>query len=68
MKTIAFETRVNPDQTVTVPPEMVGDIAPGQRIQVFLIVPDADDQGWSELVATQFLQGYADDDAIYDAL
>ena len=68
MGALEFWATVNPDQTLTLPPEVAAKIEREQRLRVILIVPDADDRTWERLTADQFLNGYAPGDAIYDEL
>jgi hypothetical protein len=67
VKHFEFQTYVNDDATVTIPTEVISQIERNRPVRVIVVVQDsAEDQEWSELTATQFLQGYADTDAIYD--
>ena len=69
MKTLEFRASLNPDRTLTVPPELAAQLRPEQPVRVILLVSDADEDGaWARLTAEQFLTGYADGDAIYDEL
>jgi hypothetical protein len=69
MKTLEFETSLNPDQTVTVPAAVADQLPPGRPIRVLLMVADSDeDKAWSQMTAEAFFKGYAESDAIYDEL
>jgi hypothetical protein len=69
MKTLEFNTRVNPDNTLSVPPEMARELAPEQAVHVIVVLPEPDEaQAWTRITAEQFLKGYAESDAIYDNL
>jgi hypothetical protein len=69
MKTLEFHTRVNADNTLSVPPEMARQLEPEQAVHVIVVVPEPDeDQAWTRITAEQFLTGYAESDAIYDQL
>jgi len=62
-----FQTHLNPNQTVTVPPEIVAQLRPDETVHVVLkTAQDDEDQDWQHLAAEQFLQGYAPGDEIYD--
>jgi hypothetical protein len=62
-----FETHLNPDQTVTVPPEIVAHLKPEETVQVFLTTSETSEESdWRKMAAEQFLQGYAPGDDIYD--
>ncbi len=69
MRALEFQGRMNPDHTLTVPPEVAAQLEGAQSIRVILLVPDSEEDGdWMRLSAEQFLKGYADSDAIYDDL
>jgi hypothetical protein len=69
MKILEFQTQLNPDHTLTVPPGVAEQIHGEEAVRVVLFVPDAaEDQSWAGLTAEQFLSGYSDGDAIYDQL
>ena len=67
MKALEFQTRINPDNTLTVPSELAEKVLREQPVRVILLVPEPDeDREWAALTADQFLKGYAESDAIYD--
>jgi hypothetical protein len=69
MKTIEFESRLNPDGTLRVPEDVIAQVPPGEPVRVVLVVGDPnEDQEWTRLAAAQFLKGYAESDGIYDQL
>ena len=69
MQQFEFQTVLPADATVTVPPEIAVQVEPNRPIRIVMLVPDPEeDREWSALTANQFLQGYADEDAIYDHL
>ena len=69
MKVLEFQTQLNPDHTLTVPPSVAQEIHGEEAVRVVLLVPDAvEDQSWAALTTEQFLRGYSDGDAIYDQL
>ena len=69
MKMLEFQTRINPDHTVKLPPEIAVESQPEQPVQIVVLIPDpTEDPDWSQLTAEQFMKGYADSDAIYDEL
>jgi hypothetical protein len=66
---LEFQTQLNPDHTLTVPPGVAQQIQGEEALRVVLYVPDAaEDPSWAGLTAEQFLSGYSDGDAIYDQL
>jgi hypothetical protein len=67
MTSIEFWTRMNPDQTLPVPPAVADRIPATEEIRVVVIVPDpADDPVWTEAATAQFLRGYDERDDTYD--
>ena len=69
MKVLEFQTQLNPDHTLTVPPNVAQEIQGEEAVRVVLLVPDAaEDRSWAALTIEQFLRGYSDGDAIYDEL
>ena len=67
-----FQTHLNPNQTVTIPPEIVAQLRPDETVQVVLKTTkgneDDEDKDWQQFAAEQFLNGYATGDDIYDQL
>ena len=69
MKVLEFQTQLNADHTLTVPPSIAQQIQGEEPVRVVLLVPDAvEDLSWAALTTEQFLRGYSDGDAIYDQL
>jgi hypothetical protein len=69
MKQFEFETQLSENATIQVPVECATQIPSGEAVRVILLLPDDDeDRTWGKLAAGQFVQGYADSDAIYDEL
>ena len=67
MKALEFHAELNADDTLIVPADVAAHVERGQPLRVILILPEsADEREWKELVADQFLKGYAESDAIYD--
>jgi hypothetical protein len=75
MQQFEFFAQINPDQTISLPAEVAARLAPAQEVHV-LVAPrydaepeiPAEDDDSNHFVARQFLEGYADDDSIYDDL
>lgn len=69
MKALEFQVRINPDHTLTLPPEVAAQIQQGQAVRVILLIPESEeDRDWERLTAEQFLKGYTESDALYDNL
>jgi hypothetical protein len=63
-----FQTHLNANQAVTIPPEIVAQLRPDETVQVVLKTAkgDDEDEDWQRFAAGQFLKGYAPGDDIYD--
>jgi hypothetical protein len=69
MPTWQFDSHLNPNQTVSIPPEVASQLNPDSPVHVVLMTgATSEDADWQRLTAEQFLQGYAPGDAIYDDL
>jgi hypothetical protein len=69
MKAVEFPATVNPDGTFRVPEGLADKIPRGRPLRVFVLIPECEDESdWEQLAATDFGQGHADSDAIYDEL
>ena len=67
MKKFEFQARVNDDETVNIPADIAAQIERNSPVCVVMLIPDQGEDGqWADFTAEQFLQGYADSDAIYD--
>jgi hypothetical protein len=64
-----FEGTINADRTLAVPEEIAARIPPGQPVRVLVLIHEpTEEEEWRRLTTEQFLQGYAESDAIYDQL
>ncbi len=69
MKALEFEARINPDNTLPIPPSVLAEVPTGQTVKILMLVPDStEDAEWEEMASGEFLRGYAESDAIYDRL
>jgi hypothetical protein len=69
MKAFEFTASINPDATLSIPSPIAQQIRQDQEVRVILLMPEpTEDRAWARLTAEQFLQGYAEGDAIYDEL
>jgi hypothetical protein len=69
MQAWEFQSALNANQTITVPPNVAGRIPQGVPVRVLVLVGEGEaDKEWEELAALEFGQGYSDGDAIYDDL
>ena len=65
MKAVEFQTRLNPDSTLDVPPELVALLKEAPYIRAILLIPEDDDEDWARLTAEQFARGYSEADNTY---
>ena len=69
MKQFEFESQLGQNATIKIPTECATQIPTGQPVHVILLLPETDDERvWRDFAAEQFVQGYAESDAIYDQL
>jgi hypothetical protein len=69
MKAVEFQSQINSDQTLTIPPSVMNAIPVGQPVRVLILFPENNnDREWEQLAAEEFGRGYADTDALYDSL
>jgi hypothetical protein len=68
MPTWQFQTHLNPNLTLNVPPEVAGQLSPTDTVHVLLTIGDQEDTDWQRLAAEQFFGGYAPGDDIYDQI
>jgi hypothetical protein len=69
MKTVEFEGTVNPDGQIVVPPEIAGQLTPGESLHVVLQWSAAgEDAAWRAQGRQRFEAAYAPEDAIYEQL
>ena len=66
MTTLEFWAKLTPDRTLEVPPDVADQIHVNEPVRVVVIVPNGDEQAWSDATAEQFLRGYDEGDANYD--
>ena len=69
MKALEFESRLNDDGTLSVPPQVAVQLAPGKPVRILILVDEVgEDEEWNQFTALEFAKGYADSDAVYDDL
>ena len=69
MKTADFTGELTPDGQIAVPPEIVSQVPPGEKIQVVLRCNiSMDDVAWRALGRQQFENAYDADDSVYELL
>ena len=69
MKAFEFESSLNANGALPVPPSVADLVGRERTVRVVLLVAEsAEDVAWRELTTEQFQKGYSDGDAIYDRL
>jgi hypothetical protein len=69
MKMLDFQAQMNPDGTLTVPPQLVQQIGEVRLIRVVLVLAESsEEEDWARVTREQFLRGYSEDDDVYDQL
>ena len=69
MKILEFLAPLNPDHTVTIPPDVAAQVEQTEPVRVVLLLSDPrDDREWARLTSEQFAKGYSEGDSIYDKL
>ena len=70
MQAVEFDTVLTENGELAVPSELSPRLPREQKLRVIVLFGDAkspsEDSDWSRLTAQQFLNGYSDEDAIYD--
>ncbi len=68
MRALEFQTILNPDHTLTVPPAIAEQVSLDSPVRIILLLPDekSEDADWNRLATEQLLKGYAESDSIYD--
>lgn len=66
----AFEFLASPaaDGSIRLPPDVANQIDLEQDVKVIVLVPDDEEQAWTQFGMEQFAKGYAPSDDIYDDL
>jgi hypothetical protein len=69
MPTWQFDSHLNPDGSVVIPPDVAVFLQPDDPLRVIISTDQNTEAGeWQRMAAAQFLQGYGPGDEIYDQL
>ncbi len=69
MKALEFSAAIGPDHKLLIPVPVASAIPEGRPVRVILLLPeDSEERDWNQLTREEFIKGYADGDAIYDAI
>ena len=68
MKALEFESQVNPDKSLAVPPDIACQLPAYLAVRVILLLPEREETEWASLTEAEFLGGYGSGDSIYDNL
>jgi hypothetical protein len=63
-----FTLTVKENGQLELPQTLTGQLKPGQQVRLLVMLDDNEDEAWMKFTMQQFLNGYADIDAIYDTL
>ncbi len=68
MQAIEFSSKEIKDNTIKVPKEYTPYLKGRNKIKVIILFEDEENPDWEKLALKQFLDGYAEEDNIYDKL
>jgi hypothetical protein len=68
MKAYEFHTQPAADGSIQLPPAIASQVDPTVGVKIIVLLPDTEEQAWSQFGMQQFAQGYAPTDDIYDDL
>jgi hypothetical protein len=68
MKALEFQSRLERENQIQVPPDLARQIPEGSAVRVIVLFDSGDDENWRQLSLERFSAAYADEDAVYDEL
>ena len=69
MKAVEFETTINSDGQILLPPNLAGDIPSGEPVRVVVMWDTSStDPAWREAGRRKFEEAYCAADAVYEQL
>ncbi len=70
MKALEFSTILNPSHQIEIPQDYWNLLAKQPKVRIIILIDESETEieDWNNLSAQQFIEGYADEDAIYDKL
>ncbi len=68
MQALEFSTQLNQTNNIEIPQRLIKMLKGGQMVKVIILFEDEEQKEWEQLTAQSFLNGYAEQDSIYDKL
>lgn len=68
MQAVEFSTQLNQTNNIEIPQRLIKMLKGGQMVKVIILFEDEEQKEWEQLTAQSFLNGYAEQDSIYDKL
>ena len=69
MKAVEFESTITPGGQITLPPEVISEIPPGEQLRIVVMWETADsDLAWRRAGRERFEAAYAPEDSVYEQL
>ncbi|TAK34037.1 MAG: hypothetical protein EPO28_16605 [Saprospiraceae bacterium] len=67
MQAIKFSAQVKKNNTIQVPDKYAGLLKNRKQVNIIILFEE-EEKGWEQLTVQQFLDGYAEEDSLYDKL
>lgn len=68
MQAVEFSAQLNQTNNIEIPQRLIKMLKSGQMVKVIILFEDEEQKEWEQLTAQSFLNGYAEQDNIYDNL
>lgn len=68
MQAVEFSTQLNQTNNIEIPQRLIKMLKGGQMVKVIILFEDEEQKEWEQLTAQSFLNGYAEQDSMYDNL
>lgn len=69
MQAIEFSTEIKPNHTIEVPEAYAALLQAHQKVRIIILLEEDEEQGlWNKMTTEQFLEGFAEEDSVYDKL
>ncbi|MDR3568760.1 MAG: hypothetical protein P4L43_12100 [Syntrophobacteraceae bacterium] len=67
MKAYEYFAEILPDGRLSLPDDLRQTLKPDAKVRVMLLLED-DDSMWEKFTTSEFMEGYAEKDSMYDTL
>jgi len=57
MQALEFESRIEPNKEIVLPPNVREQIAPGRKVRVLILLEDEDSDDWARASVESFFSG-----------